>query len=109
MQTQTLTPENYVLRFGQYKNMRAVDVAKIYVIDRYGNNYPKGLMYLQFLCKTDWFRQIDILQKIINNAVNDISDDKERDRIHSLMNKDKKTTKDKKPKEKTTSNIVNFD
>ena len=109
MQTQTLTPENYVLRIGQYKDMRAVDVAKIYVIDRYGNSYPKGLMYLQFLCKTDWFRQIDILQKIINNAVNDISDDKERDRIHSLMNKDKKTTKDKKPKEKTTSNIVNFD
>ena len=76
MQTQTLTPENFILRIGQYKDMRAVDVAKIYVIDRYGNNYPKGLMYLQFLCKTDWFRQIDILQKIINNAVNDISDDK---------------------------------
>ena len=109
MQTQTLTPENFVLRTGQYKDMRALDITQIYVIDRYGNNYPKGLMYLQFLCKTGWFRQIDILQKIINNAVNDISDDKERDRIHSLMNKDKKTTKDKKPKGKTTSNIVNFD
>ena len=91
MQTQTLTPENYVLRIGQYKDMRAVDVAKIYVIDRYGNNYPKGLMYLQFLCKTDWFRQIDILQKIINNAVNDISDDKERDRIQLTTRHDEGT------------------
>jgi len=109
MQTQTLTPENYVLRFGQYKNMRAVDVAEIYEIDKTGNEYPKGLMYLQFLCKTDWFRHTDILQKIINKAISEISDDEDRDHVHSLINKDKKTKKDKKPKEKTTCNIVNFD
>ena len=109
MQTQTLTPENYVLRFGQYKNMRAVDVAEIYEIDKTGNEYPKGRMYLQFLCKTDWFRHTDILQKIINKAISDISDDEDRDHVHSSMNKDKKTKKDKKPKEKTTRNIVNFD
>ena len=110
MQTQTLTPENYALRFGQYKNMRAVDVAEIYEIDKTGNEYPKGLaMYLQFLCKIDWFRHTDIIQKIINKAINEISDDEDRDHVHSLLNKDKKTKKAKKPKQKSTSNIVNFD
>ena len=85
----------YVLRFGQYKNMRAVDVAEIFVIDKTGNEYPKGLLYLQFLSKTDWFKHTDIMQKIINKAIDEIS-------FH------KKTKKDKKSKEKTTSNIVNF-
>ena len=60
MQTQTLTPENYVLRFGQCKNMRVVDVAEIYEIEKTANEYPEGLMYLQFLCKTDWFRHTRI-------------------------------------------------
>ena len=109
MQTQTLTPEIYGLRFGQCKNMLAVDVAEIYEIDKTGNEYPKGLMCLQVLCKTEWFRHTDTLQKIINKAINEISDDKDRDRVYSLINKDKKTKKDKKPKEKPTSNIVNFD
>ena len=109
MQTPTLTPENYVLRIGQYKNMRAVNVAEIYEIDKTGNEYPKGLMCLQFLCKTDWFKHTDIKQNIINKAISGISDDEVRDRFHSLMHKLKKTKKDKKPKQKTTSNIVNFD
>ena len=75
MQTQYLTPENYVLRLGKYKNMRAVDVAEIYEVDKNGDDQPKGLQYLQWLIQQDWFRHKDIIEHIIKNAVDCISGD----------------------------------
>ena len=49
MQSKTLTPENYVMRFCKYKNMKAVDIADIYEVDKNGNDKAVGLMYLKFL------------------------------------------------------------
>ena len=48
---QKLTPEKYVMVFGKYKNMRAVDVAEIYNVDTNGEDKPVGLLYIKFLVK----------------------------------------------------------
>ena len=34
MQSKTLTPESYVMRFGKYRNMKAVDIADIYEVGK---------------------------------------------------------------------------
>ena len=61
--TETISPENYVMPFGKYKQMRAIDVADIYQVDKDGNDKPVGLMYLQWLVDQDWFKHKDILKK----------------------------------------------
>ena len=99
MQTQYLTPENYVLRLGKYKNMRAVDVAEIYEVDKNGDDQPKGLQYLQWLIQQDWFRHKDIIEHIIKNAVDCISGDgKEPEQPKTVEVKQKKENKPKKEK-----------
>ena len=58
----TLSPENYVFRFGKFKNTKAIDVAKITEVDKYGRTVPSGLSYLRFLIeKCDWFRHREII------------------------------------------------
>ena len=36
----TLSPENYVFRFGKFKNTKAIDVAKITEVDKFDNFFP---------------------------------------------------------------------
>ena len=71
-----LTPENYVMHFGKFKDQRAVDIAKIYKVDKDGNDVPVGLNYLIWFCeKCDWFKHADIIQKIIDNAKQNMSEE----------------------------------
>ena len=73
--TSKITPQEYVLRFGKYKNQRACDVAEIYTVDADGNDKPVGLMYLEWLCEQDWFKHANILQQIIENAKSNMSEE----------------------------------
>ena len=60
-------PSTYILKFGKYKNTLAVDVADIQTVNKKGEYENTGLKYLQFLCKQDWFKQVDIVQTIIED------------------------------------------
>ena len=64
----------YVLPFGKYKGMYAVDVAEITVVDKAGNDKNVGLTYLEWLTKQAWFRDAEVIEKIIHNARNNMSD-----------------------------------
>ena len=103
MQGKTLTPENYVMRFGKYKNMKAVDIAEIYEVDKNGNDKPVGLMYLKFLVeKCDWFRHREIIEQVIKKAVECASaDEKEPEQQKQTVENPKKEKKSNK--EKVTS------
>ena len=87
-QTFKITPESYVFKFGKYKDMKAVDVAKIYTVDKNGQEQPKGMKYLEWSCapEQNWFKHADIIQQVINNAKNPIAEPKKEGReekIHS--------------------------
>ena len=77
MSKQNIKLEDYVLQFGKYKSMRAVDVAELYIVDKNGNDQPVGLKYLEWLSGQSWFRDTDIVKQIIDNAKNCMSDQKE--------------------------------
>ena len=82
-----------------YKNYRAIDVAQIYVVDKDGNDKPVGLMYLSWLCKQDWFKHKDIIEKVIANAEQQgITSEEEEEEPQQKK-------KDKKPKKKSTVKI----
>ena len=71
-----IAPEDYVFRFGRYNEMRAVDVAEIYKVDKDGEDVPVGLKYLIFLVeKCDWFRDTDIIKQVMGNAGNAMSEE----------------------------------
>ena len=118
--SQIISPENYVLKLGKYKNMRAIDVSEIYQVDKNGDDKPVGLQYLQWLIKQDWFKHKDIIEQIIKTAESGISDVEEKVeevKKEEKQKKDKKEKKDKKPKKTKEpivkpipdSRIVNFD
>jgi|GEM_PF-4561590 len=92
------SPENYVMPFGKYRQMRAIDVSEIYQVDKDGNDKPVGLMYLQWLVKQDWFKHKEIIQQIIETAEQYISDPEETKPEEEK--KPKKEKKDPKQKEK---------
>ena len=51
-----LKPENYVLRFGKYNKLKAMDVLNITEIDKNGKVKQAGYIYLKWLVeKADWF------------------------------------------------------
>ena len=70
------TTNQYVLPFGKYKGMYAVDIAEITVVDKNGNDKNVGLLYLQWLCHPNqsWFRDTEIIKKIIEDAKTNMSD-----------------------------------
>ena len=90
--TSKITPETYVLKFGKYKNMRAVDVAQIYEVDKDGNYVGKGLKYLSWLCDQDWFKHKDIVEKIIKS--------------HNSVDADAKPEQEPKKKDKIKKGTV---
>ena len=73
MDPETLTKDNYVMRFGKYNKMLIKDVAKITTIDKNGETKKVGLQYLQWLSGQEWFKHKDIVQKIIDES--DVSED----------------------------------
>ena len=97
-----IKPEEYVLKFGKYKNMRAVDVAEIYVVDpKTQEDKPVGLLYLEWLCKQDWFKHKDIVEQVIQNAKGCMSD---ADAEMSPEEQPKKKEQKKKGTVKITTN-----
>ena len=91
--------EDYILRFGKYKNYRAIDVAQIYVVDKDGNDKPVGLMYLSWVCKQDWFKHKDIVEQVIQNAKGCMSD------ADAEMSPEEKQKKKESKKKKGTVQI----
>ena len=87
-----ITPQNYVFKFGKYKDMKAVDVAEIYTVDKDGHDVPKGLLYLQWICDQDWFKHSDIIRKIIADAKECMSEKDETKPVTKPESKKKKRT-----------------
>ena len=112
---QKLTPEKYVMAFGKYKNMRAVDVADIYNVDKNGEDKPVGLLYLQWLVDQDWFKHKDIVNEIIKSAIECTSGDEKEPEPTPKEPKQKKEKKPKKeksekaaPQDKPETTVINF-
>jgi hypothetical protein len=63
-----ISPEKYILPLGKYKGMYATDVVKIVVVDKKGNDKMDGLLYLEWLIQQHWFRDSEIIKKVIDNA-----------------------------------------
>ena len=61
-----IDPSCFVLKFGKYKNMLAIDVVDLQTVNKNGETVNTGLAYLQILVKQDWFRQTSIVQFIID-------------------------------------------
>ena len=117
MQKQILTPESYVFRFGKYKNMKAIDVADIYEVDKNGEDKPKGLQYLQWIVQQEWFKHTNIIEQIIKSSIdcNSADDEKEQEKPAQEAvqpdikpKKEKKDKKEKKPKD-VVETVLNFD
>ena len=92
------TTNQYVLPFGKYKGMYACDVAEITVVDKNGNDKNVGLLYLQWLCHPNqsWFRDTEIIKKIIEEAKTNMSDaDEEPESQPEPPKKEKKEPKKK--------------
>ena len=89
-----IAPEKYIMPFGKYKGMYAADVAQIYVVDKDGNDKATGLMYLEWICKQDWFKHKEIIEKVISNAEQqgNVSEE-EQEEEPAQKKKDKKSNK----------------
>ena len=113
--TSKISPKDYVLRFGKYKNMKAIDVADIYEVDKNGKDKATGLMYLKFLTTCEWFKHTAILAEIINIAEECMSDNDDDEKQAEEIPK-KKEPKEKKNKkinvkinDPNISKIVDFE
>ena len=97
-----LKPESFILPFGKYKSMRAIDVVNITQVDKNGDDKPVGLLYLKWLVSQDWFRNTDIIEQIIKD-VEDV--DTETKEITQEINKPKIKKSEAKPTEKKTKKV----
>ena len=75
--TEALTKDNYVMKFGKYKNMLIKDVAKITTIDKNGKTKKDGLQYLQWLIGQEWFKHQTILKELLDDIGEEIEEHKE--------------------------------
>ena len=91
-----LKPESFILPFGKYKSMRAIDVVNITQVDKNGDDKPVGLLYLKWLVSQDWFRNTDIIKQIIKD-VEDV-DTETKELVEEI--KKPKVKKEAKPTEK---------
>ena len=67
--TSTIKPEDYIMKFGKFINMRAVDISKIHKVNpKTGKDEAAGLKYLKFICEQDWFKHKSILEQVIKQA-----------------------------------------
>ena len=51
-----MNSNNYIMKFGKFKNMRAVDIAQIKTVNKLGNLENTGINYLKFIVGLDWFK-----------------------------------------------------
>ena len=92
--------------------MKAVVIADIYEVDKNGNDKPVGLMYLKFLVeKCEWFRHSEIIEHVINNAIDCMSGDegKEQEKTKEVnQKKENKPKKEKSVPDTHTSTVINL-
>ena len=94
MDTNQLSPDSYVMKFGKYKGMLITDIANIRIIDKNNKERKEGLRYLKWLCKT---------QKIVEQVISQyIDDDDEKEEVKP------KLPKKKEPKEPKASKNVSI-
>jgi hypothetical protein len=64
---QTISPENYVMSFGKFKGMKAIDIVNIHTVDGNDVDVSTGLNYLEWLLEPEqkWFKHSDIIKKIV--------------------------------------------
>ena len=86
----------YVLPFGKYKSMYASDVALLTTVDKNGNDKNVGLIYLEWLTRQAWFRDTEIITKVIQEAKTNMSEANEEPETEPEPPK-----KEKKPKTKS--------
>ena len=79
--TEALTKDNYVMKFGKYKNMLIKDVAKITTIDKSGKTKKDGLQYLQWLITCDWFKHQTIVKELLDDIGEETEEHKEEKRV----------------------------
>ena len=76
MNSETLTKDNYVMKFGKYKNMFIKDIAKITTIDKNGETKKDGLQYLRWLIGQEWFKHQNIVKQLIDDIGEEIKEEK---------------------------------
>ena len=100
MDTNQLSPDSYVMKFGKYKGMLITDIANIRIIDKNNKERKEGLRYLKWLCETqDWFKHKSIVEQVISQYIND---DDEKEEVKP------KLPKKKEPKEPKASKNVSI-
>ena len=70
--------EDYIMPFGKFKGMRVADILKIVIVDKNGLDQQTGLKYLNWLCAQDWYKNKEIIQKIIQEATKPSSEEKKK-------------------------------
>ena len=60
-----IDPSTYVLKFGKYKNMLAVDVVGLQILNKKGQYENTGLKYLHWLVGQEWYKDADLIKTII--------------------------------------------
>ncbi len=114
MDTNQLSPDSYVMKFGKYKGMLITDIANIRIIDKNNRERKEGLRSLKWLCETqDWFKHKSIVEQVISKYIDD-DDDKEEVKPKVIKKKEPKEAKPSKNvsiklKPDDESNILNFD
>ena len=107
--TSKFTPENYVMPLGKYRGMRAVDVSKLYTVDKNGEDVDSGVKYLTWLIQQNLFKHADIIRAIIGDTKQCATDTEEKPKPEPKKTnpKEKKTTVKITTEEK--SKTVNFE
>ena len=109
------TADSYVLKFGKFKNFKALDIAKIKTVDKNNEEKPTGLLYLQWLVTQEWFKHKDTIQEILNKegvqVIEVIPVEEKSEKVEKVIRK-KKDTKEKETnlvKINQVSKTLNFD
>ncbi len=98
----SLTPDNYIFKFGKFINKRAVDVLKIKKVNpKTGKMENEGYLYMKWLVdKTDWFKHKQIIEEILDKYENEMTDDDTETEEEVEEIKKPKITKEAKTSEK---------
>ena len=60
-----MDPNKYIMPLGKYKGMYLHDVAKLTIVDKNNIDKKVGIQYLNWLIQQSWYRDTDIVMKIL--------------------------------------------
>ncbi len=93
-----IAPENYVFKFGKFRDMKATDILKLSKVDKDGNDVAVGKKYLEWVCTQEWFKHADIIKHVIAKYNDCITDEHESEPEVPKLEPKKKKEKSKEPK-----------